>query len=273
MKDSSLDPDRARRTRLVSEQYRDDQRLQARYTVHRNFSTSQNEYLDWIFEQLRRYQPVSIFDLGCGPGYLWQHNIGRIPPEWRLCLGDRSPGMLAVAADHLNSVVNHKDYVRLEGERLPFSGAVFDAVLSSHVLHSVSDLTAVLGEVARVLGNGGRLFAATNGERHMYQFREAVRSCGIETSYFQFYHGFSLQNGSEILANFFEDVECIRFQDSLAVSEVDPLLAYAQSGIPKDEIEDQQPELDRLALYWQAVLEREGAIHIEKETGLFIAQR
>jgi SAM-dependent methyltransferase len=265
-------PDSDQRPDLVVEQYRDDRRLQSRYAVHEKFSVAKRDYLTWIFDHLLQEHHRSIFDLGCGPGYLWQHNLHRIPKSWSLILGDPSRGMLAKAKNGLRNISRQTEFVQLEGERLPFSDNDLDAVSALHVLHLLQDLTATLVEVERVLRPGGRLYAATNGELHMHEFREALNRFGVETEYFRSNQSFTVQKGCEQLLELFDLVDVIHFEDGLEVTEVAPLLEYVKSGIPEEQLPAQQEALGRLEHYWEQELHREGAIHIQKETGLFIAR-
>jgi SAM-dependent methyltransferase len=267
-----MKPARAQQARLVSEQYRDDNRLRSRYLVHQLFSTAERDYLDWIFDHLLRAQPSSILDVGSGPGYLWQHNSGRVPADWSLTLGDRSPGMLSRAAAKLQQLKAPAAYVRLEAESMPFPDGSFDVLLGLHILHHLDDVPAVLDEMKRLLIKNGRLLTATNGERHMRQFRYALEQCNLETIYFSDTPGFSLQNGEAMLEELFDRVECIHFKDALHVTQVGPLLEYARSGISPEHFDEQREALERLERHWQELLEREGAIHIEKQAGLFIAE-
>ncbi len=105
----------------------------------------------------------------------------------------------------------------------------------------------------------------------MFQFRDALHTCGVETAYFDDKYSFSLQTGGRQLQELFERVECIHFNDALHVTRVGPLLDYARSGIPSQELDHQREALKRLEGHWQSELEREGVIRIEKQAGLFIA--
>jgi SAM-dependent methyltransferase len=53
-------------------------------------------------------------------------------------------------------------YVRGVAEMLPFSDGAFDAVISCLVFEHLPELTPALAEIARVLGNGGRLLLFLN---------------------------------------------------------------------------------------------------------------
>ena len=83
--------------------------------------------------------------------------------------------------------------------------------------------------------------------------------------------GFSLESGVSQLEAFFDDVTCERFPDSLEVTEVEPILAYIRSMMANFWI-GVKPE-EELRQEIDAVIERDGVFHIDKDAGLFTAVR
>ncbi|MFF0359924.1 class I SAM-dependent methyltransferase [Streptomyces fungicidicus] len=93
-----------------------------------------------------------LLDVACGTGIVTR----RLPaarPGLRVTGADLSASMTRMAAARLPGAV-----VRADSRRLPFGDARFDAVVSVWLLHLMSgpaDVTAVVGECARVLRPGG----------------------------------------------------------------------------------------------------------------------
>ena len=99
----------------------------------------------------------AIYDLGCGAG-----NISRI-------LAERFPGAPVVGIDSSEQMLDkartaatemgttHVEFVETEAERLPFSDASFEVVISNGVIDLVPDKDAVFSELYRVLTPGGRM--------------------------------------------------------------------------------------------------------------------
>lgn len=94
-----------------------------------------------------------ILDLGCGTGVVLARLVAR-PGTLRLTGVDASPEMLSRARMRLPDKVT---LVQGAAERLPFANAVFDAIVTSSMLHHLADPDAALREAARVLAPGGRL--------------------------------------------------------------------------------------------------------------------
>ncbi|MCZ7671196.1 MAG: hypothetical protein M5U34_30700 [Chloroflexi bacterium] len=76
----------------------------------------------------------------------------------------------------------------------------------------------------------GRFLAATNGADHMREIKELAVKFAPETARLEWpYLTFLLENGRSLLSPFFEQIDLLRYEDSLEVTAVQPLLAYIQS--------------------------------------------
>jgi len=97
-----------------------------------------------------------ILDVGCGPGFYLAEMIDAVGADGVLVGVDSSAAMLEVAAHRCEG----RDTVAFrEGDAcaLPVEDASFDAVFSVQVLEYVSDATAALAEMRRVLRVDGRI--------------------------------------------------------------------------------------------------------------------
>lgn len=267
---------------LLEHQYSDASKLKARTELHLRFSTNPNNLYLWMFDQIDLPPVARLIELGCGPGNLWTRNMQRIPEGWDVTLTDFSPGMLAEAERNLRDSGRSFRYELVDAQDMPYVDGSFDAVIANFMLYHLPDRQRAFSQIARVLNPGGHLYAMTNGRTHLQRLRELVeilappaeRRDTPETAA----DTFGLETGSGQLAPWFSEVELRRFEDSLVVTQAEPLVAYVLStnraheilsGLPKDEI-------DRRVLDLGAALEREiaecGAIRITKDPGLFIAR-
>jgi hypothetical protein len=80
---------------------------------------------------------------------------------------------------------------------------------------------------------------------------------------------YTLENGGEQLEEFFSSVSLSRYQDSLEVTEVDPVIAYIRSGIAASDLLEE--ELGRVRHGLEMELQEKGRIFISKDSGLFEA--
>lgn len=268
---------------LRSEQYNNTDKLAARIRLHRRFSTNPVNIYHWMFDHLLEHtlvQPNRILELGCGRGDLWHENAARIPDAWEITLTDFSPGMLEDCQRHLGDLAPRFSFQAADAQHIPYPAQQFDVVLANMMLYHVPDLKRALAEIRRVLHPGGVLFAMTNGDNHLHelyrlaeQFEAAGQSDPSTVGYTSaFRHTFSLQNGAEQLKQQFAGVQMHPYEDSLAVTEVGPLLDYLASMIsaPGERILSEHGQ--QLAAAVEQQIAEQGAFRIRKETGLFIAR-
>jgi ubiquinone/menaquinone biosynthesis C-methylase UbiE len=97
---------------------------------------------------------VSVLDVATGPGYAAGEAVGRGAVVRAV---DFSAEMIALAA----SLVPEVDFRQADAAALPFSDGKFDAVVSNFLMPHVSDLPAVVAELARVVRGGGRVALTT----------------------------------------------------------------------------------------------------------------
>ena len=80
---------------------------------------------------------------------------------------------------------------------------------------------------------------------------------------------FNLENGRDFLREYFSDVNCFIYPDSLEVTEVQPLVDYIDSFwdriINQDQLQTCANEIER-------IIKQENVFHIQKSTGLFVAK-
>jgi SAM-dependent methyltransferase len=261
----------ADRNVLRNVQYRDGRNLGARIELHRRFATNPQPFHRWMREQLPALDGLRILDVGCGTAAFWVANRDRLPAASRLVLSDFSTGMLRDASALLGDAARAMRFAGADAMALPFGDASFDAVFANHMLYHVPDRPRCLAEIRRVLTPGGWLAAATNGVEHLDELEALLRREGVAgaDAVNRAIAPFSLQSGGDQLAAArFSDVRLLRHEDALAVTEVEPLLAYVRS---MTRLEDAVAERIRAAVA-QVIAER-GAFGIRKDPGYFLARR
>jgi len=214
----------------LEEQYRDSGNLRARISLHDRYGSGKVRLQRWVFEVLGLRQGESVLEAGCGLGTLWLENQDRLPAVV-LTLSDVSGGMAAEAAANLRGAgLGSVAFAVAGAQNLPFRDQSFNLVVGNHMLYHVPDLDAALREFSRVLRPGGRLVAATNGEKHMAELRSLMESHLSVTGRGSVIGEFSLESGSLALARHFARVEVVRTPaDPLRVTEVEPLIDYIRS--------------------------------------------
>lgn len=255
---------------LRTDQYEDASNLEARVALHRRFSTNDYAWQRWVFDRLDLPARSDILELGCGRGDLWLENARRVPSGWRLVLSDASSGMLREARRRLGDVGRDVVCLVSDAQLIPFSDEHFDAVVANHVLYHVADLDSTLGEIGRVLRPGGKLFAATNGLRHLRELLDLVRRYVADAEIPDVAARFGLENGAPQLSRHFAHVTRQRQENALVVTEPDPLVAYALSMLNQEPSAQAVEALRRAA---RQQIAAQGAILIQKDSGMFVATK
>ncbi len=262
---------------LASEQYKDSSHLSARIQLHQRFSTNAYGWFNWVFDQFTLTPDAHVLEIGCGPGTLWKENLLRIPRGWLITLSDFSPGMVREAGGNLGLGGITFTYEASDGMAIPFPSKAFDAVVANHMLYHVPQRGKALAEINRVLKPGGKFFATTIGENHLLELSQIMD--GFTPTKGKYYSpglnpgGFTLENGLEQLTPWFDHVSVRMYSDGLVVTEAEPLVAYILSMITWREFLSNKEAVSKLSQIIINLLERHGSIHIQKCSGMFIAEK
>jgi ubiquinone/menaquinone biosynthesis C-methylase UbiE len=258
---------------LLTDQYQDASNLQARVQLHKRFSINKYDWCLWVFDKLDIPAQSRILELGCGPGALWLENIHRIPEDWEIVLSDLSPGMLQDAKRDLGANQRGFHFLTVDAQTIPFEGESFDVVIANHMLYHVPDRTRTFSEIHQILRPGGRFYAATNGRSHLQELREFVERFDPNITFGTRDYSFSLENGSLQLSKWFRRVALHRYEDSLAIPEAGPLVAYILSSIGNAKSVLVGDRLEELVTSIERQLASNGVIRITKDVGMFEAHR
>lgn len=98
----------------------------------------------------------SILDVGSGAGQIVQHLLDYADVDARITGVDLSHQMLRRARQRLHS--DRPVFITADLSALPFPNASFDGITCGYVLEHLPDPRVGLGEMARVLTTGGRMF-------------------------------------------------------------------------------------------------------------------
>ncbi|MBI5566181.1 MAG: methyltransferase domain-containing protein, partial [Chloroflexi bacterium] len=196
--------------------------------------------------------------------------LDRIPSGWDITLSDFSAGMIDQARANLGG--HDFRYEIIDAQSILYDDGTFDAVIANHMLYHIPDRPKALSEMRRVLKATGAAYLATNGDRHLVELDDLTRRFDpqVNLGWDQRAHDmFSIDTGSAELRPWFPAIEVRRYDDALIVTEVQPLVDYILSMTTPEVAAARRAELTAfIAREMQAT----GAIHITKDSGIFIAR-
>jgi SAM-dependent methyltransferase len=284
-------------TYLLTDQYKDAAKLDARVQLHLLYSTNKYGWHQWCFDQYALPAEATVLELGCGPAYLWKTNLDRVPAGWTITLSDFSAGMLEQAKRNLDlqppasttprsahAVSQPKAGRRarrhaqqfvfeiVDAQAIPFEAHTFDAVIANHMLYHVPDRALALAEMRRVLKPGGKVYLATNGLNHLRGLGQLEQrfDSAIDFGWGGASKSFSLDTSGVEVKQFFANVHIVRYEDELNVTAAEALVDYILSMTTAEAVKDRREELQRFV---EHELKEHGVIHISKESGMFIGTK
>ncbi len=219
----------------LASQYRNSTNLSARIDLHDRFSVNRQGWFPWLFSLLPLRDGMHVLEVGCGDGALWTKNL--LPAaDLSIALSDISDGMIRDARRNISASAPEADcfsYYTFDCSRIPFDTDSQDLIIANHVLFYCEDTAASLREIRRVLKPDCTFVCSTYGSCHMQEITQLVQEFDshIVLSADHLYDRFGLENGRQILlqSGAFEDVEVHRYEDSLLVTQAQPLIEYILS--------------------------------------------
>ena len=173
-------------------EYASEERLAQRNDAYRNLLEG-TDAEEVSFAAVREAAPKRVLEVGCGTGEFAQRVTHELGAE--VVATDLSPRMVSLAqARELDARV-------VDVLSLPFADGEFDCAVANWVLYHVTDVDTAARELARVLGPGGRLVAATLGEGNMQEVWHLVGGAATSGLTFQ------AENGEAALRPHFARVE------------------------------------------------------------------
>ena len=207
----------------LAEQYANASNLNDRIALHERYSTNDDGLWHWVFDRFDLPNRARVLSVGCGPADLWGENAGRIPEggtsplrtfrrAWWGRPARTSPTVLGPLPLR-SPLPSRSRSVRMRSTRQPPISCCITCPIAS----------ARSPKFAECWKPDGTLLAATSGAEHLQELR-AVQE-GVHGEALPRVTSFRLENGREQLDPFFESVACHRYDDTLAVTEVEPLVA------------------------------------------------
>lgn len=227
---------------VVRRDYASEARLLDRRSLYEGSEGPDAREVVWRYIQAA--EPRNVLEVGPGPGELSERIARELGAE--VVAIDISPRMVELTKER------GIDALLGDVQALPFEDEQFDLVVAAWVLFHPADLTAALAEIARVLRSGGRLVAATNGDRHLEELWELVGG-RVESQ-------FTAENGERLLRRHFESVDRELVEGWVSFSGPDAAREYVASSIVCGHLAEHVPEFT-------------GTLRARRQNAIFVAEK
>ena len=273
----------------IKSQYENASNISARIRLHKEFSMNKQGWFPWIFEtgilphiEARKgeddtqlagqsvAEKIEILELGCGEGSLWTENLNRLPENVLIMVSDISEGMIRDIRRNIGADERFT-YECFDCQQIPAQSGTYDIVIANHLLFYCEDMAQVCNEVKRVLKKGGVFLCSTYGVGHMKEITDLVQKFDsrIILAAENLYERFGLENGEEILSQYFSKVQMNKYDDEIVIDKATPLIEYILSCHGNQN----QYLLDKYQEFRQYVKKQvKGQYRITKEAGYFLCR-
>ena len=144
--------------------------------------------------------------------------------------------MLQEAQHNLRDSSPNFSFLVIDAQTIPLETSRFDAVIANNMLYHVPDRQRALSEIHRVLKPDGYFYASTIGEESFSEMHRLMGHNDLNSWIKRL--GFSLENGGEQLSFWFTHLDLHRLENTLMITETEPLLQMIRSGMGNSPVDE-----------------------------------
>jgi DNA-binding transcriptional MerR regulator/ubiquinone/menaquinone biosynthesis C-methylase UbiE len=254
---------------MIVRQYQGVNNLLFRIRFHKLYSINLIQWFEWILSKMDFSSTNKLLEIGCGTGDLWENSTLNLRHR-EFFLTDINNNMLEVAKKTLGDDYN---YMVMDCEDITFKKSYFDIVLANHVLFYLNDLHRGLQEVKRVLKTDGIFYCTVYSQKHMQEIELIVKEYNpnIYLRESRMYEKFDVENGKELLSNYFSNVTFYKYEDYLQIDDAEVLIEYIMS-CPGNQNEILGKKIEKFRQYIEDRVKEKGWIMVTEDMGIFICK-
>jgi ubiquinone/menaquinone biosynthesis C-methylase UbiE len=255
--------------------------LATRIDIHSKFGSRDID--SWMIDLIKLKPGMKILDVGCGAGKQCFSYHTTLKGQTEIIGGDVNEDLLNQAKQENESRKTGMRFVELDfNKKFYFSSDSFDFTSCCFAIYYALDVPFTIGEMHRVLKNGGRLFTTGPMPENKKLFYEIIKEATDKP--------IPPMPGSSrystefltIIKLLFKSVEVHIFENPLVFETVDPFLSYTRASLSedrklwgdlfagKDDFEKVMSQIEQVA---KKRLDKEGNLVMTKVVGGFLATK
>ena len=269
-----------REKEAVVEQYRNDENLNKRISIH-DYSTAKIGFYSWMLEKLELQPGMKILEIGCGNAVFWKSVAAELPENLEIHLTDFSAGMLERAEEAVREI--QEDFpeknlrfilTQKDAENFSYPEGDFHLVMANHMLyHLKKEKRPVLYQtICSLLKPGGIFSCSLIGKEHNRELHALLKKyfpmIDIPSERFDIF----LETAADELQEYFSEIEALEQKNDLLVPDVELIYNYVCSYSPETAgilKKDKAQFLERV----RAQMDAEGFMYIHKATGVVLCKK
>jgi ubiquinone/menaquinone biosynthesis C-methylase UbiE len=255
--------------------------LQTRIDIHGKYGGRDIDA--WMLDLLKLQKGAKILDVGCGSGKQCFSYHKYLQGEAEIHGGDVNLELLNQARESNAKIGNPVHFREVNfNQTFPYVSDQFDLVSCCFAIYYAENMPFTIGEMRRVLKNGGRLFTSGPMPTNKKLFYDIIKEATGKP--IPPMPG-SSRYDSEILSTIrglFSAVEVHIFENPLTFESVEPFLAYTRASLAEDRKlwsglltgkDDFNRVMDQIAAAATRRLQQEGKLVMTKVVGGIIATK
>jgi len=207
--------------------------LATRIDIHSKYGIRDID--SWMIDLIKLKPGIKILDVGCGAGKQCFSYFTALKGQAEIIGGDVNEDLLNQAKQQNESRKTGMHFVELDfNKKFNFSSDSFDFTSCCFAIYYALDVPFTIGEMHRVLKNGGRLFTTGPMPENKKLFYEIIKEAtGKSIPPMPGSSRYSIEFLTTI-KSLFKSVEVHIFENPLVFDTVDPFLSYTRASLSED---------------------------------------
>lgn len=202
--------------------------LKTRVSLHTDFSTNPVGWHQWMASELNLAEGMRVLELGCGTGDLWSHIDKNMLKTVQVYLTDSSDAMLDTCRQKFQQIDNI-EYNELDLDSKFTIPKNIDLVVANHVMYHSTSPESTLSHLKQQIDPYTRCVFATNGRDSMNELSAFLPDRLAGGPMKHLIDNFTLESGLPVVERIFGEAYVTHYEDSLRVTQVEPLMDYIRS--------------------------------------------
>ena len=239
---------------------------------HRNHSQAWSSFM---FQHINVQKGEKVLDLDVSSNVRWAE-YSELLPYCKLTQTAMSERILQSVKQKMKEATwpEHPEfeYMHLSEQEYSLPEEQYDVIVCDHLFLRGLQMEKMLESCQKALKPGGRILVSAIGYNHMKELIELVKNLDPRIHFYNMdsLYYFGKENGSKMLAKYFEDIQWKPYDDEIVTDDVDLLTEYVWTTYSNVQ-EIMSGKKNTLKRHIAREVKKKGTLRIQEEAGVFLA--